>query len=136
MPQLGIEEGGVIVRNERVAERYSGHDRGHNTTIGAREVREEPVTHDRHDPSHLMDHVLGLDIDDPSKRVGVLELDDEAQYRLEPSVPFESGDGLSDPSVIALLLIAAEDLEEGFLGWKPSIERGSGYPGRGRDVRE
>ena len=52
-----------------MAERDSGHNRGHDTTIGAREVHEEPVTHDRHNPSHLMDDMLGLDIDDAPKRV-------------------------------------------------------------------
>ena len=39
VPQLGVEECGVVVGDERVAEGDPGHDRGHDTTIGAREVR-------------------------------------------------------------------------------------------------
>ena len=116
VPQLGIEEGGIVVGDEGVAQRYSGDDRGHDTTIGAREMGEEPVTHDRHDPGHLMDDVLGLDIDDASERVGVLELHDEAQHGLEPVVSFEPGDSLGDPGVVALLLVEAEGLEEVLLG--------------------
>jgi hypothetical protein len=136
VPQLGVEEGGVIVGEERVAERDSGHDRGHNRTIGAREVHKEPVMHDRHDPGHLMDDMLGLDIDDAPERVSVLEIHDEAQHRLEPSVAFEPGDGLGDPGVVALLLVAAEGLEKIYLGWEPAVERGSGDSGRDRDIRE
>ena len=83
-----------------------------------------------------MDDVLGLNIDDPSERVSVLELHDEAQYRVEPSVPFDPGDGLGDPLVIALLFVAAEGLEEVFFGWEPAIEGWPGDPGDRGDVRE
>ncbi len=57
--QLGVEEGGVVVGDQRMAQRDPGHDRGHDTTIGAQEVGEEPIMHGRHDSSHLMDDVLG-----------------------------------------------------------------------------
>ena len=136
VPELGVEEGGVVVGDERVAERDPCHDRSDHRTVGSGEVRQEPVAHNRHDPSHLMNDVLGLDIDDPSERVGVLELDDKTQHRLEPGVSFKPDHRLRDPCVIALLLVAAEGLEEGFLGWEPPIEGGSGHPGGGRDVRE
>ena len=70
------------------------------TAIGPGKCGEEPITHDRHDPGHLVNDVLGLDVDDAPQRVGVLELDDEAQHGVEPSVSFEPGDGLGDPGVV------------------------------------
>ena len=45
-----------------------------------------------------------------------------ASSRASPSSPTTA---CRDPCVVALLLVAAEGLEEGFLGWEPPIEGGS-----------
>ena len=73
VPELGVEEGGVVVGDQRgrsairvtteATTRPSGPGkwaRSRSRMIGMTRV-------------DLMDDVLGLDIDDPSQRIGVLE---------------------------------------------------------------
>ena len=108
--KLGKEQLGVVVGDEGVAEGDPRYNRRHDAAVGAREVREEPVTHYGHDPGHLVDDVLGLDIHDAPQRVGVLEIDDEAQDSLEACVATESGHRLGHPGVVFLLLVGAERL--------------------------
>ena len=123
----------VVVWDKGVAEGDPCHDRRHNPAVGAREVREEPISHDGQDPDHLMDDVFGLDIHHAPQRVVVLELNDEAQDGLKACAPIESGDRLGHPTVIFLLLVDPEALEQGFFRREPAIQSHPRHSGSGRN---
>ena len=99
--------------------------------VRAREVREEPIAHDRQHPGHLVHDVLGLDVDQAPERVGVLELHDEAQHGLEARFALEPATAVGDPVVVLPLLVPAERLEQRLLRREPPIQGRPGHPGGG-----
>jgi len=65
--QLGVEQVGVVVGNEGVAQSDAGHDIGDDEAIRSAEMRQEALSHDGHDPVHLVNDMLRLDVHDPSQ---------------------------------------------------------------------